>query len=242
MPAETLGGEEALGALTSVLERGRSLGFLGSGSIDRHIAHALGFVAAYEATAQQRVKSQKLAVSPPSETSPVAPRGPSPRTLVDLGSGVGLPGIVLAMVWRTCEVQLVEASSRKVAFLEDAVRRCRLDDQVTIQHDRAETVGRQRAIRGQQELVVARSFAGPAVTAECAAPMLGFDGLLIVSEPPPAKVDPHHRWPEEGLARLGLAEVGLVRQDFGYRVFRAVELCPDRFPRRAGIPEKRPLF
>lgn len=239
-----LGGDGAVGAIRGVLDRGRSLGFLGTGSIDRHIAHALGFAAAYEASAPRprRTKPGTQPSPPRSAAFPGVPERSGPTGLVDLGSGVGLPGIVLAMVWRSCEVQLVEASSRRAQFLEDAVRQCGLEGRVTIRCERAEMVARLAAIRGQQELAVARSFGGPAVTAECGAPMLALDGLLIVSEPPPAPNGPQNRWPAEGLARLGLEDAGLWRGDFGYRVLRAVRPCSDHFPRRAGIPEKRPLF
>ena len=63
-------------------------------------------------------------------------------------------------------------------------------------------------------------------------------GVLVVSEPP--DVDPAERWPAAGLASVGLArdpdEIdGVVR-------LRQVASCPDRFPRRVGVPAKRPLF
>jgi 16S rRNA (guanine527-N7)-methyltransferase len=90
--------------------------------------------------------------------------------------------------------------------------------------------------------VVARSFGSPAVTAECAAPFLEVGGILVVSEPPDRGASV--RWPVEGLADLGLAPVasGGHRGRFGYQVVEKQVPTPDRFPRRTGIPAKRPLF
>ena len=88
------------------------------------------------------------------------------------------------------------------------------------------------------DAVVARSFGAPAVVPECGAPFLRTGGVLVVREPP--DVDPAERWPAAGLASVGLArdpdEIdGVVR-------LRQVASCPDRFPRRVGVPAKRPLF
>jgi 16S rRNA (guanine527-N7)-methyltransferase len=90
---------------------------------------------------------------------------------------------------------------------------------------------------------VARSFGAPPVTAECAAPFLQLGGVLIVSEPPVASGDSDElRWPEEGLAVVGLEPESLWRDSFGYRVLRQSQNCPDRFPRRVGVAAKRPIY
>jgi 16S rRNA (guanine527-N7)-methyltransferase len=60
--------------------------------------------------------------------------------------------------------------------------------------------------------------------------------VLIVSEPP----EQTDRWPIDGVAEFGLE---LAEQSpAGMQVLRQVELCPDRYPRRVGIPAKRPHF
>jgi 16S rRNA (guanine527-N7)-methyltransferase len=76
------------------------------------------------------------------------------------------------------------------------------------------------------------------VTAECAAPLLAVGGLLVVSEPPDGR-----RWPASALEPLGMAVEGMVRGAAGtFQRLRQVTPCPDRYPRRVGIPAKRPLF
>ncbi len=167
--------------------------------------------------------------------------GSVPRqAVVDLGSGAGLPGLVLALVWPQVPVVLVDAAQRAAAFLAEAVVRLGVEGGVKVVRQRAEVLSRDRRWRGTADLVVARGFGRPAVVAECAAPLLAPAGKLVVSEPPERAED---RWPPEGLARLGLAPGPIVeRGGKGYRVLRQERPCPNRFPRRVGIPAKRPLF
>jgi 16S rRNA (guanine527-N7)-methyltransferase len=101
---------------------------------------------------------------------------------------------------------------------------------------RAEMVGREDDLRGAALGVMARSFGPPAATAECAAPLLAVGGILVVSEPP----DSPDRWPEAPLAALGLS-ASAVRVP-GMKVLRQTHLCPGVYPRRTGLPTKRPLF
>ena len=194
--------------LLEQLERSRALGFLGPGPIEDHVAHADGFLNALVGVAGR---------------------------VIDLGSGGGVPGLVIAVARPDLEVVLVEAMARRCRFLESAGRALGLT--TTVVEGRAERLGR-GSLRGSAAAVVARSFGAPAVTAECAAPLLGVGGRLIVSEPPGAA----ERWPARPLAELGLTA---GPRTVGAPVMQVLELtspCPARFPRRDGVPAKRPLF
>ena len=105
---------------------------------------------------------------------------------------------------------------------------------------RAEELGHNAAYRETYQMVVARSFGPPAVLAECASPLLLPGGTLIVSEPPHSEAD---RWPASGLAKLGLRKVETVRVT-GVRLAILEKTAPldSRWPRRVGIPAKRPVF
>lgn len=104
---------------------------------------------------------------------------------------------------------------------------------------RAETIAREDRADSVFDLVTSRSFAAPGVTAECAARFLVVGGLLIVSEPP----DKRDRWPEEGLAVVGLSPIGhQVAGGFGFQVIQKIQPTPDRYPRAVGRPGKSPLF
>lgn len=110
---------------------------------------------------------------------------------------------------------------------------------VRILHQRAEDAGRLPELRGTLDLVVARGFGPPAVTSECAAPLLRPGGRLVVSEPPEPEGD---RWPARGLAVLGMTFQGRQGVTATFAVIGQDQPCPDRYPRRVGIPAKRPLF
>lgn len=133
---------------------------------------------------------------------------------------------------------LLDANQRRTRFLADAARRLGIERRVTIVCQRAEDAGRGE-LRGNATLVVARAFAAPAPTAECAAPLLAVGGLLVVAEPPGG--DPL-RWPATELAVLGLAPDAATAEPIALRRFRQAQPCPDRYPRSVGTPAKRPLF
>ena len=155
--------------------------------------------------------------------------------MLDLGSGGGVPGLVVALALPALDVVLLDAQLRRTAFLESAVEELRLDARVRVVRGRAEKVGREPVWRATQDAVTSRGFGPPAVTAECAAPFLVVGGRLVVSEPPTEE----DRWPP-AVEQLGLAVEGVAASDVRLMVLRQVAACPERFPRRA--PAKRPLF
>jgi 16S rRNA (guanine527-N7)-methyltransferase len=215
------------GSARTALLAARELGFLGPGPIDRHLLHAQGFV--------DLAKSQARSTRRPH--------------ILDLGSGGGLPGLVLADQWPESTLVLLDANQRRTDFLQAMVISCGFQDRVRVVQQRAEVGGRDPLLRGAFDGVVVRSFGPPAVVAECAAPFLREGGWLIVSEPPAEKSDDDQtspdesgRWPAVSLAQVGLAPVEFVRRDFGYQVLWQAELCPQRFPRRDGVPSRKPIF
>lgn len=197
--------------LAGVLEESRDQGFLGPGPIDEHVAHARALLACWS--------------------------GPWQRAL-DLGSGGGLPGLVIAIEHPDREVVLLDGAQRRTDFLRWAVAELELP-RCSVITERAEVAGRSEELRGTFDLVVARSFGAPSATAECAAPMLRVGGQLVVSEPPTPSAD---RWPDEGLAVLGLQLEERVEGPPRFVRMQQVAPCPERYPRRTGIPGRRLLF
>lgn len=207
--------------LLPVLEQARTLGFLGPGPVAPHVDHAASFLGLLDAAADHE--------------------GP----FLDLGSGGGVPGLVLAQLLPHSRWVLLDSMVRRTRFLVEAVDALDLGDRVEVLTARAEEAGRDPARRGRYQAVVARSFAAPPVLAECAAPLLVRGGAVVVSEPPAIAgatgPDPR-RWPAGGLAVVGLA---LERWDAGPPALvrlRAIGRCPATYPRPVGVPAKHPLW
>ncbi len=199
-------------ALLAIFDDARRHHFLGPGDVAGHLAHSLAFAS-------------------------LVPE--APNQAVDLGSGAGIPGLVLALVWRDSTWVLLDANVRRTAFVREALPSLGLEDRVEVVTSRAEEVGNNPRWRGQADLVVARGFGGPAVTAECSAPLLRPGGAVVVAEPPGGAP---HRWPAEGLDLLGLVDGGSRVSPVALQRLCQVGSCPPRYPRRVGIPQKRPLF
>jgi len=206
--------------LQLLLSQARDLGFLGPGDVGDQITRSVAFA--------------------------VAVGVPSPAGLVtDLGSGGGLPSLVLALVWPDSRWLLIDSNQRRTSWLREAASELGATARVAVVCERAELVGRS-PYRHQAQLVTARSFGAPAATAECAAPLLALGGCLLVADPPEGPGQPL-RWPQAGLSQLGL-ELGshevipTAAGPVSFSMIFAVSPCNERYPRRVGAPFKRPLF
>jgi 16S rRNA (guanine527-N7)-methyltransferase len=228
-------------ALLEVLVEARALDLLGPMDLGEQIRHALGFAHAFE---QARAGHRPLDAAPGSVPIPI------PGRWLDLGTGGGLPGLILAQYWADSPAVLLDSAERRTTFLAEAVQTLGWDNRVRVVRARAEEAGRDPGLRTGFDVVWARSFGSPPVTAECAAPFLTPGGLLVVSEPPLPDESPGSlpedrtamRWPRAGLAELGQEPLVTVRGRFGYQVIVQAGSCPERFPRRSGVATKRPLY
>lgn len=197
--------------LDQVFGKAQERGFIGPGDLGGHVRHAEAFLTWIDPEAAQAV---------------------------DLGTGGGLPGLVLAHRLPQTRWVFVESGMRRAEFLTEAAEQLGLEN-VRVINERAELVGRSE-LRGTSDLVTARLFGPPAVVAECAAPLLRQGGRLLVSEPPEGSVQ--KRWPPEPLAALGFGPAGLREGSARLVELDFVGPCPERYPRPVGRPAKRPLF
>ncbi len=167
-----------------------------------------------------------------------------PASVLDLGSGGGLPGLVLGICWPRARLVLLDANERRCRHLKGAIDKLGVGDHTEVACGRAEVLARDTRLRERFAVVTARSFGRPAVTAECGAPFLAVRGQLVVSEPPPGETGPDgDRWPESALGELSLAPGRVARiNQFGYQVLEKVANSKERYPRPIGVPSRRPLF
>lgn len=164
---------------------------------------------------------------------------------VDIGTGAGFPGLPVKLLLPEMRLTLIEATGKKVAFLQHIVSVLALE-QVEIIHGRAEEVGRMPEHREQYDLALARAVAHLSVLAEYGLPLCRPGGRLIApkGEDGPSEA----QTATQALSLLGgrltaLKEITLPDL-FGQRylvVIDKVNSTLPHYPRRAGMPSKRPL-
>ena len=158
--------------------------------------------------------------------------------VVDIGSGGGLPAIPLALMLPAIRFSLVEANTRKCAFLEHVAARLALAN-VEVLPGRAEELGREPRLRERFDRAISRAAAPPSVLLELALPFVKPGGDLIAEV---SAVDAHVLEPVARI--LGGGPPRLERPLAGgsaLLVVPKVDATPPEYPRRVGLPGRRPL-
>ncbi len=162
--------------------------------------------------------------------------------LIDIGSGGGFPGAPLAIAVPGLRATLLESHGRRAAFLRSLAEALGLADRVRIVQARAEDAARTPEEREAYDVAVARAVAPLPALAELALPFVRVGGALaaIKGSRAPAEVEQSRA----ALAALGGGDAELAPLGAGplsLVVVRKLRATPDRYPRRAGAPRRRPL-
>lgn len=158
--------------------------------------------------------------------------------LADIGSGSGLPAIPLAIA-TGAEVTTVESTTKKAAFLEAVLGTLALPGRVVPQ--RAEIAGRDPSLREHFDCATARAVSSGPTVLELTLPFLRQGGVAVLQR---GRLDERER---NAMADAAPMLGGRIEEEIpldGERrivLVRKVEVTPARFPRRTGVPEKRPL-
>lgn len=166
-------------------------------------------------------------------------------SVLDLGAGGGFPDLPMKLLLPNLALTLLESSRRKGDFLREVVESLELEG-VEVITSRAEELGRQGGYRDRFDLVVARAVAPLSVLLELALPLLRLGGSLATPKGGRAQAELEAAGP--ALSILGgavLWERPLKVPDSVHPqmlvVVRKTGDTPDRYPRKAGMPKKRPL-
>ena len=158
--------------------------------------------------------------------------------VIDIGSGGGLPAVPLAIAMAQVQFTLLEANVRKCAFLEHVAGTLELTN-VVVAPGRAEELGHRPALREQFDRAISRAAARPEVLLELALPFVRTGGDLVAQVSP---LDPLLLEPAARL--LGGGTPRLEHPDASGRALMVVPklaATPSRFPRRIGLPGRKPL-
>lgn len=166
------------------------------------------------------------------------------RCLGDVGSGGGLPALVLALALPITEVVAIESVQKKCAYIARCARVMGLEN-VRVCCARAEEYGR-AAGRDSHDVVVSRAVASLAVVAEYSLPLLRVGGLMVAMKG--AVSNQERIQAERAVGILGGERLDALALDpfegahdrWAY-LARKARATPDEYPRRPGVPAKRPL-
>ena len=166
-------------------------------------------------------------------------------TLCDVGSGAGFPGVPLKIAFPGIKLTVVDSSAKRTGFLERLVSVLDLAD-VEVINARAEEMGQRSEFRERFDVVVSRAVAETRVLLEYTLPLCRIGGLVIMQKK--GDIQEEMDRASGALRELGGGRMKMVEAPEevleGQRKLAAVEktsTTPSRYPRRTGIPAKRPL-
>src|SRR5690348_15682216 len=166
-------------------------------------------------------------------------------SLLDVGAGAGFPGLALAIALPAWRVTLLEATGKKVRFLEAVIADLSLPNVMAIV-GRAEDAAHQPAYRGRFDAVTARALAALPTLLEYCSPFARVGGYVVAPKKGElAEEIAHGRRAALALGArlLDPVTVTLPALADGRVLLAALQVrpCPPQYPRLAGAPAKRPL-
>lgn len=166
-------------------------------------------------------------------------------TVIDVGSGGGLPGIPLAIARPDLRMTLLEATGKKANFLRACVKELPLP-QTRVIHGRAEDIGQERLHRESYDIVVCRAVGQMTELLECTLPLLRLGGLLLAMKGP--SVEAELTAAGDALDKLGAGELEVIAaypewfdQNTVIVSVRKERPTPRTYPRKPGVPKQFPL-
>ncbi len=157
--------------------------------------------------------------------------------MIDIGCGAGFPGIPLKIEFPDIELTLVDSIKKKIDFVEHVIRLLELKDTTAI-CGRAEDIADDH--REEFDLAVSRAVARLDTLTEYCLPFVKVGGLFIAQKGP--DIEEEVKGAKSAISTLGGKLKDQMKVDSGYLiVVEKIRPTPEGFPRRAGIPSKRPI-
>ena len=167
------------------------------------------------------------------------------KSLVDVGSGAGFPGIPLSIMLPDVHVVLVDALDKRVKFLQSVIDELHLNAEAV--HARAEDAGKRADLREQFDVATARAVAAANLLAEYLLPFVKVGGCMMALKGP--SLDDELAEAAFAFETLGgrvarTENVEIPGRDWSHRIayIEKVAPTPAKYPRKPGMPEKKPLI
>jgi len=167
--------------------------------------------------------------------------------VIDVGSGAGLPGIPLKLVYSQLDMSLLEATAKKAKFTRGVVERMHIQD-TRVLNTRAEELGQRSDYRGKYDVATARALGSVATVAEYCLPLIQVGGSAVAMKGSPTEAELFEG--ESAVHLLGgriseVLEVPLLPEVRALRrtlvIIEKMRETPPRYPRKPGLMKKHPL-
>ncbi|KIS04365.1 16S rRNA (guanine(527)-N(7))-methyltransferase RsmG [Paucilactobacillus wasatchensis] len=167
-------------------------------------------------------------------------------TLCDVGAGAGFPSLPLKIVFPNLRITIVDSLNKRIKFLEQLVEQLGLTD-VTLIHDRAETFGAKKSpYRSSFDIVTARAVARLSVLSELCLPLVNVGGTFIALKA--SQADDELQQAQTAITTLGAKVIAVDQLELPQSdeprtiiVIKKTKQTPGKYPRRPGVPGKKPL-
>lgn len=166
------------------------------------------------------------------------------KTIIDVGTGAGFPGIPLAIMLPHTKFTLIDSLEKRIHFLENVIGELELEN-VILYHGRAEDYGKDTSFREQFDYCVSRAVAPLPILLEYCSPFIKIDGSLLLYKS--KKTDQEIQDSKHALDELNckIGDICTLSENEDYKRY-IVEIykinnTPAKYPRKAGKPKKNPL-
>jgi 16S rRNA (guanine527-N7)-methyltransferase len=166
--------------------------------------------------------------------------------VIDVGTGAGFPGLALRIAFPGIHVTLMEATGKKVTFLDHVIKTTGLDS-VTTLHARAEEAGQDPKYRASYDIVLARAVARLPSLLEYLLPLARVGGYCIAMKGKTARQEADDS--TKALAVLGGKLKGIVTvnlpdvaEEHHLVIVEKIAHTPSAYPRKPGTPTQKPLI
>jgi 16S rRNA (guanine527-N7)-methyltransferase len=165
--------------------------------------------------------------------------------IIDIGTGAGFPGMPIKIICPSIRLSLLEARKKKTTFLENVTEEMNFQ-QVKILNGRAETFGKGADHRERYDIAISRAVASLNVLSEYCIPLVRMGGLFIAQKGRSYKQETEKSL--KAVQLLGGELIGIekvitpfINQERYLLVIKKIKYTPSKYPRKEGLPQKRPL-